>query len=113
MQRLLILILAVFAFAASNPASATQAMCAHAMPSMAGMDHGMSVEHGKKGSCCDEKHKACLQDCDAMCAVAVATPAALPAAPGVHTGLLPASPLISFTVAKPARGLDPPPRPFA
>jgi hypothetical protein len=113
MQRLLILILAVFAFAASNPASATQAMCAHAMPSMARMDHGMSMDHGKKGSCCNERHKACLQDCDATCVVALTTPAHSPASPAISTGLIPQAPVVSLTVAKPSRGLDPPPRTFA
>ncbi|MBX9813160.1 MAG: hypothetical protein A4S12_04495 [Proteobacteria bacterium SG_bin5] len=105
MKRLLILILAMFVVAAPVPALATQAMCADAMPVMASMDHGM-----KKGSCCDEKHKACMLACDAMCVVALATPAPQPSARAIELSVRPLPQLVSFTIAKPTRGLDPPPR---
>ena len=100
MKRLLILILAMFVVAAPVPALATQAMCADAMPVMASMDHGM-----KKGSCCDEKHKACM-----LAFVALATPAPQPSARAIELSVRPLPQLVSFTIAKPTRGLDPPPR---
>ncbi len=104
MKRLLILFLAMFALAAPIPALATQAMCADSMPMMASMDHGM-----KKGSCCDEKHKACLMACDATCATAMVTPMVpvrLTLAPSIRPTTSPAS----LTIAKIASGLDRPPR---
>jgi len=105
MKRLLILILAIFALAAPIPALATQAMCADSMPMMASMDHDM-----KKGSCCDEKHKACLMACDATCATAMVTPPQVP----VRFSLAPSSPPTtspaSLTIAKIVSGLDRPPR---
>lgn len=111
MRCLFILILAMFAFAAPIPALATQAMCAQAMPQMASMaDDAGSPDHGKKGSCCDEKHKACLQACEAMCVVALAVPAPVPVARTADAGIRPLPRLASFTIVKPARGLDPPPR---
>lgn len=105
MMRLLILILAMFVVAAPVPALAARAMCADAMPAMASMDHAM-----KKGSCCDEKNKACMLACDAMCAVALATPAPQPVVRTVDVSVRPLSQLTSFTIAKLARGLDRPPR---
>lgn len=105
MKRLLILILAMFVVAAPVPALATKAMCADAMPTMASMDHGM-----KKGSCCDEKHKACLQACEAMCVVALAVSAPMPVARTADARVRPSPRLAQFTIVKPARGLDPPPR---
>ncbi len=104
MKRLLILFLAMFSLAAPIPALATQAMCADSMPMMASMDHGM-----KKGSCCDEKHKACLMACYATCATAMVTPMVpvrLTLAPSIRPTTSPAS----LTIAKIVSGLDRPPR---
>ncbi len=113
MKRLLILILALFAFAAPVPVLATQAMCSDAMPMTASMDHGMPMTHGKKGSCCDDKHKACLQACGAMCVVALPTPAPQAGVRAIDSGVRPLAHLEIFTIAKPTCGLDPPPRSIA
>ncbi len=105
MKRLLILVLALFAFAAPMPALATQVMCADSMPMMASMDHSM-----KKGSCCDEKHKACLQACDATCATAMVTPPQVPVRLALAPPSLPTTSPASLTIAKIVSGLDRPPR---
>lgn len=105
MKRLLILILAIFALAAPIPALATQAMCANTMPMMASMDHGM-----KKGGCCDEKNKACMQACDATCAVAIVLPPQMPVRATLEPASLPVTTLASLTIARIASGLDRPPR---
>lgn len=105
MKRLLILFLAMFAFAAPIQALAAQTTCATTMPMMASMDHGM-----KKSGCCDEKHKACMQACDATCAVAIVLPPQLPVRAGLEPARLPVSNLASLTIARIASGLDRPPR---
>ena len=105
MRRLLILFLAVFAFAAPVQVLAAQASCANTMPTMASMDHGM-----KKGGCCDEKHKAFMQACDATCAVAIVLPPLMPARASREPASLPVTTLASLTIARIASGLDRPPR---
>jgi hypothetical protein len=111
MKRVLILILAMFAFAAPIPALATQAMCADTMQMMAAMDHGP-----KKGSCCDEKrdekHRACMIACDAMRTVALVPPTEMPRVGDIAIAPVPPASPIVFTVAKITHGLDRPPRPI-
>ncbi|MBA3942591.1 MAG: hypothetical protein C0520_15395 [Sphingopyxis sp.] len=105
MKRLLILFLALFAFAAPVQVLAAQTMCANTMPMMASMDHGM-----KKGGCCDEKNKACMQACDATCAVAIVLPPQMPVRATLEPASLPVTTLASLTIARIASGLDRPPR---
>ncbi len=105
MKRLLILFLAMFAFAAPVQVLAAQASCANTMPTMASMDHAM-----KKGGCCDEKHKACMQACDATCAVAIVLPPQMPVRAGLEPASLPVAHPVSLAIARIASGLDRPPR---
>lgn len=108
MKRLFILVLAMFVSSAPLPALAMRAACVDAMPAMATMDHG-----SEKGSCCDDKHKACLQACDSIFSVAMTTPPGLPYHKMVDAeGLLPSG-HANFTIARIASGLDRPPRTIA
>ncbi len=110
MKRLLILILAMFAVASPIPALATQSMCADTMQ-MITMQMAAPMNHGaKKGSCCDEKHKACLLACDAMCVATIVPPMQMPVAEPAIRSLPPVSTVAVFAVAKRSNGLDRPPR---
>lgn len=107
MKRLLILILAIVVLAAPIPALAMKTMCVDPMPKMAAMEHGMT-----KGSCCDDKHKACLQACEATLAVTLSAPLSLPDYPVAEPGILPSISLARMTITNIANGLDRPPRPI-
>lgn len=109
MKRLLVLILAILALAAPVPALAMQAMCADTMPMTASMN-GMHA-HDKQGSCCDDKHKACVQACEATCVAALVAPAGIPSAGALEPANPPLAARDVFTTAKMAMGLDRPPRP--
>lgn len=110
MKRLLVLILAMFAVAAPIPALATQSMCADTMQMMT-MEMAAPMNHdANKGSCCDEKHKACILACDAMCVATIVPPMQMPTAEMAIRNLPPVPIASTFLAGKRANGLDRPPR---
>ena len=108
MKQLLILILTLLTLAAPIPAAAVQEECAAPMPMMASTSHDM-----KDCSCCSEKHKACLQLCNAAAPVVIVVPPQMPGFRVIDPSNPPLTSLASIKIAKIASSVDRPPRAIA